>query len=489
MRRLMLPIFGLTTVLTGCSTLQPQALQSAAKALDVADITSIEYSGSGRWFQFGQAPNPALPWPQFDVSRFAADIDYQTPSARVQITRKQSIEPGRLRPAPVEQKPDQYVSGTYAWNLAVPASAPQGAAPVPAAQPAAVEERLAEIWATPQGFLKAAIANHASTQSTDGGTEVSFTLDGKYRYIGSINADNQVERVQTWIDNPVLGDTLVETRYSDYKDFDGIAFPSHIERIQGGYPVLDLNVSAVKLNPGVTITVPNEARNTQAPVVKANRLADGVYYLTGGTHHSVAIEQLDHVVVVEAPLNEARSVAVIAKISEIIPNKPIKYLVNTHAHFDHSGGLRTFVDAGATIVTPLQNRAFYEQAWAAPRTLNPDRLERSNKPAGFENFADNYVLSDGRRSIEIHAIAGNGHNDAFALVYLPAEKILVEADAYTPLAANVPSPATPNPYSVNLYQNILKLGLDVNQIAALHGPRVVTIADLRAAIGQVNTAR
>jgi len=211
-------------------------LQSAAKALDVADITSIEYSGSGRWFQFGQAPNPALPWPQFEISRFSADIDYQWPSARVQITRKQSIEPGRLRPAPVEQKPDQYVSGTYAWNLAVPANAPQGAAPAPAAQPAAVEERLAEIWATPQGFLKAAIANHASTQATDGGTEVSFTLGGKYRYIGSINADNQVERVQTWIDNPVLGDTLVETRYSDYKDFDGIAFPSHIERSQGGYP-------------------------------------------------------------------------------------------------------------------------------------------------------------------------------------------------------------------------------------------------------------
>jgi len=253
--------------------------------------------------------------------------------------------------------------------------------------------------------------------------------------------------------------------------------------------VLDLNVSAVKLNPGVTITVPNEARNAQAPVVKANRLADGVYYLTGGTHHSVAIEQLDHVVVVEAPLNEARSLAVIAKVNEIIPNKPIKYLVNTHAHFDHSGGLRTFVDAGATIVTPLQNRAFYEQAWAAPRTLNPDRLARSNKLAGFETFSDNYVLSDGRRSIEIHAIAGNGHNDAFALVYLPAEKILVEADAYTPTAANVPPPATPNPYSVNLYQNIQKLGLDVKQIAALHGPRVVTIADLRAAIGQASAAR
>jgi len=69
-------------------------------------------------------------------------------------------------------------------------------------------------------------------------------------------------------------------------------------------------------------------------------------------------------------------------------------------------------------------------------------------------------------------------------VYLPNEKILVEADAYTPAAANVPLPATPNPYSVNLYENIQKLNLNVEKIAALHGPRVVTLADLRSVIGQ-----
>jgi hypothetical protein len=84
--------------------------------------------------------------------------------------------------------------------------------------------------------------------------------------------------------------------------------------------------------------------------------------------------------------------------------------------------------------------------------------------------------------IEIRPIVGSGHNDAFALVYLPAEKILIEADAYTPAAANAAPPAAPNPYSVNLYDNIKKLKLEVAQIAPLHG-RLVTLADLRAAIG------
>ncbi len=142
------------------------------------------------------------------------------------------------------------------------------------------------------------------------------------------------------------------------------------------------------------------------------------------------------------------------------------------------------MDEGATIVTHEMNKAYYEKAWAAPHTLTPDRLEQSKKAAMFETFSSDYVLTDGRRPIEIHPIQGSGHNDAFVMVYLPREKILAEADAFTPTAADAPLPTTPNPFSVNLYENIQRLKLDVRQIAALHGPRLTTMADLRAAIGQ-----
>ncbi len=483
MSRLIYPIIGLTLTVVGCASLNPQPLQSSAKALDVANIRTIEYSGAGRWYQFGQAPNPESSWPPFDVSSFKADINYVTAAARVQITRSQTIESGRLRPVPVEQKVDQYISGTTAWNLTRPANAPQSATPIATSQPIAVEERTAEIWATPQGFLRAALANNASSKPDHGGTEVAFTVNGKYRYVGNINANAEVTRVQTWIDNPVLGDTLVETKYSDYRDFGGVQFPAHIVRSQGGYPVLDIDVSSVKVNPPAEFSVPEEIANAKSSVsVRADKLADGVYYLTGGTHHSVAIEQRDHVVIVEAPQNEERSLAVIAKVKETIPNKPIKFLVNTHAHFDHAGGLRTFVDEGSTIVTHQDNQPYFQKVWAQPRTLNPDRLAHSKKAAAFKTFTDKYVLSDGNRSIEIYPIAGNGHNDAFALVYLPTEKILIEADAYTPTASNVPQSAKPNPYTVNLYENVQQLNLDVKQIAALHGPNVVTLDNLRTAI-------
>ena len=162
--------------------------------------------------------------------------------------------------------------------------------------------------------------------------------------------------------------------------------------------------------------------------------------------------------------------------------------MNTHVHFDHSGGLRTYVAEGATIVTHAMNRPYYEQAWSAPRTLNPDALAKASKPATFETFTDKHVLTDGKRSIEVHLIAGNGHNDAFAMVYLPTEKILSMVDAWAPLAPNAPPPAAPSPFAINLYENIQRLKLDVRQIAALHGPGVATLADLRNAVGQGKAA-
>ncbi|WP_020481350.1 MBL fold metallo-hydrolase [Methylomonas sp. MK1] len=490
MNKLLYRTAGLTALIfTGCSSLHQNSIQLASDAAGVTNVKSIEFSGTGRWYQFGQAPNPDLPWPPFAVKSYTADINYETASARVQISRLQEIEPGRNRPQPTEQKVDQFISGAYAWNVAPAAAGAANATPSITTQPAAIEERAAEIWASPQGFLRAAQSHQARVEDKGDNSEVTFTLDGKYRYVGTLNGKHQLTNVKTWIDNPVLGDTLVETQYSEYKAFDGGLFPSHIVRLIGGYPVLDLNVTTVTANPILNIPVHAEATKKPNIIVAANKLADGVYYLTGGTHHSVAIEQLNHIVLVEAPQNEERSLALIEKLKETIPNKPIKYVINTHAHFDHSGGLRTFVDAGATIVTHQPNQAYYEKIWSAPHSLNPDNLERSKKTASFISFDGKQVISDGKRNIEIHALAGNSHNDAFVAVYLPKEKILIEADAYTPQASNAPAPTSVNPYSLNLYENIQRLKLDVGQIAALHGPRVVTLGDLRNVIGITKASR
>jgi glyoxylase-like metal-dependent hydrolase (beta-lactamase superfamily II) len=347
-----------------------------------------------------------------------------------------------------------------------------------------------EIWMTPQGFLKAAEANHAtSTPTTDGGSEVTF-FAGQHKFVGKITAQNEVLKIHTWIDNPVLGDMLCEAAFTGYRDFGGVMFPSHIVRTAGGKLGLNITVSSVKANPDVLIPVPEGMRAAMvAPVkVTVDKLAEGVYWIRGGQSHSVAIDQADHIVVVDAPLNEARSLAVIAKVKELIPNKPITYLINTHAHFDHAGGLRTYVDEGATIVTMPMNQAFYERAWRAPHTLNPDRLELSKKTPKFETIMNGKdVLSDAKRPIEIYQQVGTAHNDAIVMVYLPKEKFLIQADAWNTEAVTAPYLDTiggefVNPYMVNLYENALRLKLDIGQIVPLHGPRTATVAELRRAI-------
>jgi glyoxylase-like metal-dependent hydrolase (beta-lactamase superfamily II) len=465
-------------------------LDSATAALAADHITSIEYNGSGKWCQVGQEASPTLPPPEFDVSSYTATIDYVAAAKRVQMTSRQTVDPNRLRFPPREARADEYVAGDAAWIVGRPGGPATGLPVTNVPDAKNVEERAMEIWVTPQGFLRAAAANHAmSTPTTDGGTEVTF-MAGKHKFVGKINAQNEVQKIHTWISNPVLGDMLCEAAFTGYRDFGGVMFPSRIVRTAGGKLRLDLTISSVKANPAVHIVVPDGMRAAMSAPVKAtaDKLADGVYWIKGGQWHSVAIDQADHIVVVDAPIDEARSLAVIAKVKETIPNKPIKYVINTHAHFDHAGGLRTYVDEGATIVTMPMNQAFYERAWREPRTLNPDRLTQSGKTPRFEPVLNGKaVLSDGRRAIEIHEQVGTAHNDAIVMVYLPKEKILIQVDAWNTEAVTAPYLDTiggdfVNPYMVNLYENILRLKLDVAQIVPLHGPRTATVAELRKAL-------
>jgi len=339
---------------------------------------------------------------------------------------------------------------------------------------------------SPHGFLKGALASSPTAKKRKVGdravTEITF-LRGKQRIVGTISGDNVVEKVETWIDNPVLGDMLSETEYTGYRDFGGVKVPTRIVTKQGGFPVLDFTVTGAKANVPLDLTPPAAAAAPAAVTVTNEKLGEGAWYLTGGSHHSVLVEFKDHVAVIEAPLSEERSNAVIAEVKKLVPNKPIRYLVSTHHHFDHSGGLRTYIAEGATIVTHQINKPFYEKVAKMPHTLNPDRLAREKKKAKILAVGAKHVLTDGVRTVEIHHIQGNPHNEGILMAYLPKEKVLVEVDVYTPLAPNAAPPATPNPAAVNLYENIEKLKLDVGPVAPLHG-RLVQIADLRKTIGK-----
>ena len=160
---------------------------------------------------------------------------------------------------------------------------------------------------------------------------------------------------------------------------------------------------------------------------------------------------------------------------------PIKYLVNTHHHFDHLGGVRTYVAEGATIVTHELNKPYFEKVWQAPRMISADKLSQSPRQATFETFADTHTLTDGARTLELYHIQGNRHNEGVVMAWLPRERLLIEADVFTPPPPNAPPPPVVSVFTQNLDENIRRLKLDVRQILPIHG-RIVTMADLRKAL-------
>jgi len=140
------------------------------------------------------------------------------------------------------------------------------------------------------------------------------------------------------------------------------------------------------------------------------------------------------------------------------------------------------VGEGATVVTQAQNKAHFERALATPTTIAPDHLTKSGKKARIVTVGDKYVLRDASRTVEIYRTADSHHTDTLLMVYLPKEKLLIEADSFTPGPPNSPPPSQLNPSNTNLVDNLADLKLPVDRILPLHG-RVVPVADLYTAVG------
>ena len=460
------------------------AIAAASKAMGADALTTIEFSGSGVDYAIGQAFNGASPWPTFVDKTYTRQVDFRVPASRMDRLRMQGENPprgGGQQPVRGEVPQNQtiVVNANTPWALQL------------------------EIWMLPHGFLRAAAANNAAVKSqTIGGqrfTVVSFMGQNQAMVNGYISAQNLVTRVETRIDNPVLGDMAFEAVYSEYKDFGGTKFPMHIVQRQGGSPILDLMVSDVKPNAPVSIQAQGRAGGAPAaaaaapaatPGAPSEKIGDGVYLILGG-YAGVAVDFKDYILIIEGAASDERSAAVIAEAKRLIPNKPVRYFVNTHQHFDHAGGVRAFVAEGATIITHEVHKPYYERIWRAPHTLSPDRLAKAPRKASFDTVGEKKVLTDGTHVVELYHLQGSGHNQGLIMAYLPKERILVEADAFNPPAdKNAPVAQPPSPYTLNLVENLKRLKLDPQRIIPIHYPadnRVVDIAELTRAVANAGT--
>jgi glyoxylase-like metal-dependent hydrolase (beta-lactamase superfamily II) len=471
-------------------------LDAASSALGATRLNSIEVVGRGSDYVVGQAYDERSPWPRFNMPAFTMAIDYATPAMRTERTREQGESPARggaLQPLVGQQRLVQFVSGRHAWNQVGDKPTPAGTGGAvrgesPGAglhSPTAVDERLLQIWLTPHGFIKAARAFKATSRvETIRGAKTNvlrFTTPIGLTLEGFLNDRHLIERIETWTPHPILGDTRIEASYLDYKDFGGVMFPTQSVYRLGGYPAFDLTVTRVTANAPVRIEVPAAIAQAPAPApvtVEAEKLSDGIWLFAGGSQ-SLAVEFRDHVVMIDAPVDEERSIAVINALKRAVPSKPIRYIVNTHLHFDHVGGLRAYVAEGATVVTEQGNIPYYEQIWAAPWRIKPDRLAKSGKKATFEGVLGSRTLRDDTRELVLYHYPGNAHNSGMLMAFLPRERILFEADSFIPGWPGGAHPAIPN--LVHFYDAVRRLRLDVAQVVPSHG-RVTTYDDLRETV-------
>lgn len=466
----------LGVALAGCA--QQPRLEAAAEAMGAGDLTSIQYSGNGSHYAFGQAYEPGQRWPRFVAKTYTVAADYQAPAMRLEMLRAQGEDPprgGGAQPFAVEQRTIQVVSGTSAWTQGAQQAAPN---------PGAVGDRLRALWATPHGVIKAAMAAGAAA---DEAGVINLTIEGR-PVKATLNEQNQVARVEYQLVNSVVGDYPVEITYSDYAQFGSVMFPRRIVQKEDGFDTLDITVTDVQPNAAVSLPVPeNVAKVTAPPPVTAQieKVSDGLWSVNGANTRSLVVEFKDHIGILEGPTSDARSAAANELVRKTIPNKPIRYVVNTHAHYDHAGGLRQYVAEGITVITHESNKAFFEKALVRPRTLEPDPIAKAGgKPPVIETVGDKHVLTDGSRTVELHYHKGNGHHTGTLVAWIPRERILLYGDGYNPPAGDeIRTPERGPYYAIQLVELVeQQLKLNPVRIAPVHG-RLVPYENLKIAFG------
>lgn len=377
--------------------------------------------------------------------------------------------------------------------------------------PARLATRLREEKRAPAKILLIALAQKNLRRMADA------ELDGKKHQVLSFkeNGDefriyleaktklpSQVEILEI---DPLEGDSRFTLRYSDWRRVDQVMAPFALRYELNGRPFQEEQIKSIRNNVGLAanvFSVPDSIRGQQVdakpiasqwllrrvagnvsygdlgrnPPVEFVQMADGVHRAQGTSHNTIIIEMRDHLVAVEGPLYEERSVAVIKAAQERFPAKPIRYIISTHHHLDHAGGIRAYMAEGATVVVPFIAADFYSRVAKASHTLRPDSLEKKGRAVVIESYGGGHrLLNDGSRQIQIHPLPTT-HAEDNQVVYLPREKILIEADHVSPRKGQF----RPGPLPIELLKGIDRLKLDVATIAGIHGD-TASMETLRAA--------
>jgi len=439
----------------------------------VNSVNTITLRGTGENYNLGQNRTPDSDLPVFAVTKYVRVMDF----ANFRWRQDQTREP-RFITANTTPQRQRTGFDVVAYDITSDTSMRRlGVRPT--------IDRRAELIMHPIGFIQAALKPGARIEelaARSGVRRVRLDADGE-RYTMSVDTHSMLPlQVERTVPNGTLGDVTLVSEFPKWYSASNVRVPIQIiQKIDGRWPVSKLDFDGVKVGGDIgDISIPESIRNDPLVPVRINVTADsiapGVWYIAGGSHHSVAIEMKDYVILVEAPQNDDRVLPVIAKARSLRPDKPVRFLVNTHHHFDHSGGVRAAIAEGLTVVTHIANKPFFEALARRRFTIQPDQLSKSPRAAIIEGVDGKRTLTDGARVVDLYEVRGSAHSGSILMIHLPAEKLLIEADLYTP-----PAVPTPMPFASNLLENIESRNLEVDRIVPIHG-RVVPMSDLRAAV-------
>jgi hypothetical protein len=439
-----LTTFVVAAALAGACVQTPperQAIDAAAAALGGADriqaVRTLVLEGAGMNGAMGGSVTPDDPPNTFTVTGYRRAIDLQSGRMRLQQVREARF-PFAL--ATVTRQ-DQRLDGDIAFNVGGAFGEGPAAAPRPQrAADAVAGQRRREMLEHPLTALRAALdpsATIANLREEDGlthvdirtaaGDTVTLAIDPRTHLPDHVS---HMEYLADW------GDVEVETRFVSYEDVGGLKLPGRLTTKTDRFTTADITLtrSAVDADAG-DLAAPDAVRAAAAPqpppiMVTVEQVGNGIWWLAGGSHHSVVFEFDDHLVLFEVPLNDARTQAVIARAKTLVPGKPLTHAVVSHHHLDHAGGFRAAVAEGLTIITQRGNEAFLRDIAARTHTIQQDALARTPKAPMFQLVDDQLTLKDGTNEVVLYKSNGNIHSGLLLYAWVPRDRTVVQADFY-----------------------------------------------------------
>ena len=500
-------------------------LAAVAAEIGEANVTCMTYSGTGSSAAVGQTFENAvnIDWPRIDsMANYTRTINWEAGTSKETFDRKPGLNPASWKyglgwqgGTPTQQATRQthVVNGKFAWHV-------DGDGPPVAIPPEIAEVYRLDMWLNPHGFLKAARLPGADPvafwrweqieKGRDGNVVmpvkmhvVAITMLGKYRVDATINPQNQIQRIKATVNIPALGDFNIEHESTNHVSVGNVKWPTNWHSHQGwddnwqfyrkstGHNAYGGTFSDVQPNAcGDPVPVPPTVTEADwSTQVTVEPMADGVYLLGGGTANSYMVEFDDFVAVFEAPGNEDRSLAVIEEVARLAPDKPIRWLITSHPHFDHIGGLRTYLHIGATIVTHLLNLDFlnHDVLSYEPRTVKPDIVSKwppteLAEGYNYEAIQERYVITDDSRLLHVYYVQPLHHVTGMLMAYLPAEGIAFQADLFD---THEPPKAAQLPAMRSLHTQVQRMNLNVETLAPVHG-KPVPWSEFMAALEQLS---